>query len=111
MKVRLLGSTNHVISTYKSAVSAVHLLLVPILFVTTTGKGNAPLKFAAQSARLGQEYVDAVAVPRLGDPCSRRRRPFEQVRNSLSEFRCSGSNELVVLGETLSTFIHFADIE
>ncbi len=63
MKVRLLGSTNHVISTYKSAVSAVHLLLVPILFVTTTGKGNAPLQFAAQSARLGQEYVDAVAVP------------------------------------------------
>ncbi|KLO19773.1 hypothetical protein SCHPADRAFT_817415 [Schizopora paradoxa] len=60
--VRFLGSRNHVISTYKAAVSAVHLLLVPLAFITTTGKGKTPLKFAAQSTRSGQEYVDADTV-------------------------------------------------
>ena len=66
IQAHYLGSVHHVIDPYKSAISAVHLMLVALPFVTVvskTEKDLIPYKFGSCADLWFNEMVMAERVP------------------------------------------------
>ncbi|OBZ68898.1 3-keto-steroid reductase [Grifola frondosa] len=77
--IRLLGSPNILFSVYKAAIAAVHIALVPLVYIpasandlppqvytpTHSSSERAPfaLRFCSQNDRCGREYVGIMPVP------------------------------------------------
>lgn len=60
VQVRFLGSTHHPITSYKGAISIVHLSLVSLQFLTFST--FIPLKYASQTDRWAKEWVGVYPV-------------------------------------------------
>ncbi|KAF8156142.1 3-keto sterol reductase [Pholiota molesta] len=57
---RLFGSQHHSILPFKAAISAVHLILVPLYFLSNNF--NQPVRYGAHTGRWGDEYVGLTPV-------------------------------------------------
>jgi len=56
-----LGSSSHTVTTFKAAIAAIHLILVPFLFISNE-ESQPPLTYGSRSDRWGREYVDVFPV-------------------------------------------------
>jgi len=60
-QARFFGSTYHTISPFKAAIAAVHLVLVPLFFISND-EPNYPVRYGARTDWWGHEYVDTSPV-------------------------------------------------
>ena len=61
MQARFFGSRYHTINPFKAAIAAVHLMLVPIPFISNNDP-EKPLRFGARTNWYGHEYVGTSPV-------------------------------------------------
>lgn len=57
---RLFGSQHHSIMPFKAAIAAVHLILVPLYFLSSNF--SQPVRYGAHTDRWGNEYVGLTPV-------------------------------------------------
>jgi hypothetical protein len=60
-QARFFGSPYHTINPFKAAIAAVHLVLVPLFFISND-KPNNPVRYGARTDWWGREYVDTSPV-------------------------------------------------
>ena len=60
-QARFFGSQNHTISPFKAAIAAVHLILVPLIFVSNDNSKH-PVRYGARANWWGHEYISTSPV-------------------------------------------------